>query len=310
MKNHIDRLVFQSEIRMDKVSAIVTTYQREFAIVKRALDSIAAQTYEDMEIILVDDNRDENPFSEDLEKGTKGYSNCFYCRTEEGKHGAQAARNTGIKMATGRYLAFLDDDDVWYPEKIRLQIQALAENTHAGLCYCNGSFVQVNDEREKRRIYNENDFSVPVTYQRLLRGDCIGTTTQAVVRREVFESCGAFDETLEARQDYEMWIRISRKYEIVGVDERLFDHFVYGNEQISRKWEKCVQGHTAIFRKYYDDIKSDPAARFNYIFYMAHYFRTGGKSAKALLWYSKAFFISPVLFFKMGCIKISQIRGK
>jgi len=304
----------------DLVTGIITSYKREIKIVERALRSVLAQTYSPMEIILVDDNREDEEgrgISKSIEEMVSRLRNekkllekdLRVIKTEMGKHGAQAARNTGIHNAAGRYLAFLDDDDEWLPTKIKKQIKLLEKRPDAGMCFTRG--YRINEAFDPPYIndFQGEAFRSEVSYMQLLRGDCIGTTTQALIPKSTFEAVGEFDEALPARQDYEMWIRIARRFPIVGVDEPLFNYYKNGvGEQITHNWDKCIKGHTLLYNKYREDIDSDRGARFNVIFYLAHYYMCKGDKLNMLKYYTKAFFIKPDEFWNKGVLKLKALK--
>lgn len=289
---------------MASVSAIITTYKREPEIVKNAVKSAMEQTYPCVEIIVVDDNRDDKEgceFSKKLEELCAELS-FKLIKTTDGKHGAQAARNTGIRAAVGDYVALLDDDDVWLNEKIEKQVALLEERKDAAMAFCRGLKVVIGGESKEM---HGKDFFSEVDYKMLLRGDCIGTTSQALIRKSALDEVGYFDEDFPARQDYEMWVRISKKYPIVGVDEVLFHHIIdIKDEQISRNWDKCIDGHSKLYKKYKADIDADRKAKFNVIFYMAHYNMCKKEYVKLLYYYAYAFLLSPAEFFNKGLIKL------
>ena len=110
---------------MELVTAIITTHKREPEIVERALKSILAQTYKNIEIIVVDDSPESFESRKAVKDSVTRYTNqnVKYVQHDECK-GACAARNTGLYMAKGEYVAFLDDDDEWLPEKIEKQSRA------------------------------------------------------------------------------------------------------------------------------------------------------------------------------------------
>lgn len=303
---------------MDKlVTGIITTYKREIRIVKRALESILAQSYRTLEVIVVDDNREDEAslklsraiadMVEDLAKTTD--ISIRVIKTENGKHGAQAARNTGIHNAKGSYLAFLDDDDEWLPEKIEKQMKLLEKRSDAGMCFTRG--YRINEAFNPPYIndFQGDAFKSEVSYIELLRGDCIGTTTQALIPKTTFEKVGEFDEKLPARQDYEMWIRIASQFPIVGVDEPLFNYYKNGvGEQITHNWDKCIEGHTILYNKYKKDIDADRGAKFNVIFYLAHYYMCKGDKINMIKYYVKAFFIKPGEFWNKGVLKLKAMK--
>ncbi len=300
------------------VTAVITTYKRKIHIVKRALKSVLKQSEPPVEVYLVDDNRDDAQGREisaelkamaDEESASYPQIPVYVVKTENKKHGAQAARNTGIHLAKGNCIAFLDDDDKWLEDKLKFQKELLLENPEAGMCFCRG--WRINEAYDPPYIndFQGDGFRERVTYEELLRGDCIGTTTQAMVLKEVFERVGDFDEDLPARQDYEMWIRISKAYPIVGCREHLFNYYKNGvGEQITKNWDNCIKGHSIIYKKYKKDIDADRKARFNLIFYLAHYNMCKGDKANMVKYYAQSFFISPAEFMKKGILKLKSIK--
>jgi len=305
------------------VSAVITTCRRKIHIVERALNSVLAQTCPPVEVILVDDNRDDEEgrqlsaallsLVEKLSAGEaakgEGGIPIIKVKTQDGKHGAQAARNTGIHRSKGELIAFLDDDDEWLPEKLKLQRELLLKRPDAGMCFCRGYRVNQAFDPPYVNDFQGAAFKEEVTYSELLRGDCIGTTSQAMVRRSVFEKVGDFDEELPARQDYEMWIRIAGDFPIVGCPEYLFNYYKNGvGVQITKNWDNCIKGHSVIYRKYKKDIDSDPAAKFNVIFYMAHYHMCKGDKAGMIKYYIQSFFINPAEFWKKGVLKLKTMK--
>ena len=300
---------------MKKVSCVITSYKRDISIVRRALMSVLSQTWENIEVLLVDDNRGEGSeaFTEPIKALADEFEKVRYLKTTD-PCGAQAARNLGIKNAQGEFIAFLDDDDEWLPHKIEKQVAMLEENPDAGMCYCRGYIineakVNVNDGE----IYGKA-FKPEVTYRELLRDDTIGTTSQAIMRREVFDKVGGFDEEFPARQDYEMWIRISKSYRVIGIREPLFKYYKnmsgVKHTQISHSAEKCIKGYELLFEKYYDDIIKDSKAKFNIVFHLAHFFRMAGRKVDGYKYYVRALLCSPSMFFYQGRIAFRNIIKK
>ncbi len=301
------------------VSCIITSYKREKDIVSRAVTSVMQQTYPNTEILLIDDNRGDGAekYSDGLKELSGLCERAGVVFTENG-HGAQKARNTGIRHASGKYLAFLDDDDEWLTEKLEKQVALMESRPELGMCYCNG--IRVSETPAGIKTYpmwEKDEFRETVTYADMLEQDYIGSTSQALIRRSALDFCGLFDEELPARQDYEMWIRISRSFPLAGVPEPLYRHYVsLQGDQISRKWRRCMEGHDIIYRKYREDIDKSRPARFNIMFHRAHYYRMGSSeegfvlTMKAIGCYICSFFISPVLFLEQGKIRIRDDKRK
>ncbi len=284
-------------------------------MVSRAVKSVLAQTYPVAEILIIDDNRGDK--SEEYSAGLLGLRNLsdkIQVIKTEGGHGAQYARNTGIRHSIGKYIAFLDDDDEWLPEKVEKQVSCLEADPEAGLCYCDGYRVDDSVDPPVSVIFHGRNFITNATYRELLHEDRIGSTSQAMIPASTFQKVGMFDTDMPARQDYEMWLRISRSLPVVGVPEGLYNcHKAHDVGQITRNWRKNVEAHRLLYRKYREDIDKDRDARFNVEFHIAHYMREGADqehSRKLLMravgHYIRSFFISPRWFLIQGKYRIEH----
>lgn len=198
------------------VTAIITTHNR-IDVLPRAINSVLSQTYKDIELIVVSDGSTDgtDEYMESYEQDNR----VRYISYSPG-HGGNYARNQGILNAKGEFLAFLDDDDEWLPEKIAKQVAVLNENPEAGLVYTAVRSIYVNEGI----AYNffpecEGDLS-----KRILIGNCIGTTSCVMVRRELVAD-ELFDEELKAMQDHEMWIRLCQKTKVVYCKEVLLNYY-------------------------------------------------------------------------------------
>lgn len=203
---------------MPKVSVIIPVYNSE-KTVGEALDSAAAQTYADYEIIVVNDG------STDQSEGVvKKYMhpplNVIY--VEQMNKGAAAARNTGMRMAQGELIAFLDADDLWDKDRLTVAVQAIAANPQAGLVFSDmrhmldGTLMHASYLHERGYRY----LSGGEVYDNLLKENFIFTPT-VTLRRDLLKDIGCFDETLPIAEDYDLWLRIARKYKVHYIDRPL-----------------------------------------------------------------------------------------
>ena len=201
---------------MKKVSIIIPTYKRSTALI-RAVDSALAQTYSNIEVIVVDDNNPNTEFRANTEKVMERYiSNpkVKYIQHEKNKNGS-AARNTGFRASSGDYITFLDDDDEYLPIKVEAQVKRLeALDDSWGCCYC--KYIVKKNGRVKFRSaeHREGD----MFFDELCRNFFHGGGTGPMVRRSVFEDVGGFDETFRRNQDVEYMLKILKKYKIAFVD--------------------------------------------------------------------------------------------
>ena len=234
---------------MPKVSVIIPTHNRE-QFIARAIDSVLAQTFTDYEIIVVDDG------SIDLTRDVlRAYDNRIKYVYQENK-GVSAARNLGIRESTSQYIAFLDSDDYWAPEKLELQVEVLDKHDNVGIVF--GRMPILNERGEilgmKPNGISGRDF------QELLRvwGDL--PTSSVMTRRECFDRLGVFDETLPPMEDIDMWLRIARHYDLHEIEGKTLAYYWRHEEQITRDPIKVYSGLVKIYAKIlknYDDIPHD-----------------------------------------------------
>ena len=194
------------------VSVIIPTHNRS-AIISQTIDSVLAQSFTDFEIIVVDDGSTDNTASVLQEQYAQKLT---YIRMENS--GLPAARNTGIKAVRGTYVAFIDDDDLWFPDKLQRQITLMQNNPSLGLVYC-GCYKIGEDGAvlSETRPAHRGEL-----LEYLLRSNCIvGSASAVMVTHEVFSRAHYFDETLKACEDWDLWIRIARYYQIDFIAEPL-----------------------------------------------------------------------------------------
>lgn len=117
-----------SKMNKSLISVIVPTYKRKPEMIKRSVDSILAQTYSNMELIVVDDSPNDYQFREDVKLFLNGYDNRIKYIQHEKNMGANIARNTGVDYSNGKYIAFLDDDDEWLPTNFKNSIKLFKTN--------------------------------------------------------------------------------------------------------------------------------------------------------------------------------------
>jgi glycosyltransferase involved in cell wall biosynthesis len=197
-----------------KVSVITTTYNRAH-YVREAIDSALAQTYPNVEIIVVDDGS-----TDETQAVLKGYGDKishFY----QNNQGLSAARNLGIKNSSGEYLAFLDDDDIWLPEKLELQVAYMEAHPEVGMVHAD---MFVLSERSGDSRPRKREFSRPIpsgyVLPELIQRNFILVCT-ALVRRSCLDTAGLFDPELRAAEDYNLWLRIARRFSITYMDRPL-----------------------------------------------------------------------------------------
>lgn len=191
---------------------------------QRAVDSVLNQTYENIEVVVVDDNGidSENHLkTESIMSQYKQISNVKYIVHQKNINGA-AARNTGVKNSRGQYIALLDDDDVFFPEKIEIQLNELMKlDSSYALTYCSKEVCK----NGKRVSVNHVSYEGYVLYELLMHKFAIGSSS-FLIRRCVWDELDGFDESFKRHQDWEFTARVAAKYKIKAVDYVGFRYYL------------------------------------------------------------------------------------
>lgn len=189
---------------MVKVSVIIPTFNRA-AFLKQAINSVLKQTYTHYEIIVVDDGSTDDTQQAALSYGAK----VRYIYQENA--GPSAARNTGIKAAKGKYVAFLDSDDCFLPHKLEDQMNFLSKYPSCRFLYSYYYNVDMNGNILKIRKHMPYTTREQFQFLLLTRRFTIRTST-VLVEKSVFDEVGYFESAYKYSQDWDMWLRIAHKY--------------------------------------------------------------------------------------------------
>ena len=227
---------------MPQVSVIIPTHNRS-DFLRSAIASVLNQTYQDYELIVVDDASTANTAEAVAEFSDKRIR---FLRHEITK-GGSAARNTGILASECDYIALLDDDDEWLPDKLSKQMEVLLSSPPEVGCVYTG-YVDVS--RSTGTIIGEH---IPTKRgdlsKDLLAENCVGSASSVLLKRECLKKVGLFDESLPCAQDYDLWIRISNEFLFECVPEPLFKYRIHENK-ISTNLETLTRGLEIMARKY------------------------------------------------------------
>ncbi|MBN1405136.1 MAG: glycosyltransferase [Candidatus Omnitrophica bacterium] len=220
---------------MNPLISVIIPFYNNVNYISQALDSVINQTYKNFEIIAVDDGSiDDTKYI--VQKNIKKYPEKIKYLYQTNS-GSAAARNKGIAEAKGELIAFLDSDDTWLPGNLARQTELLDKTPAVSLVH--SDFIYFNDQGiERKSEYSKNikkHFSGDIFYY-LFRENFISTST-VVVRKDVFEKSGLFDEEFRMSQDYDLWLRITKKYKVGYVDTPLVRIRCHGNN-ITRSKEK------------------------------------------------------------------------
>lgn len=188
---------------MPTVSVIIPAYNSADLIVD-AIDSVLAQTYKDYELIIVDDGS-----TDDTAKTVEAYGDRVKYLYQENAH-ISAARNKGFSVSTGKYIAQLDADDLWLPQKLEKQVTMFEQHPDAGMVYCDGYICNYGEEDRRDQIYSK--LCVPqrsgYVFEYFFKTNPL-CTSSALISRVVWEELGGLDTTMRGGQDTEFFMRIS-----------------------------------------------------------------------------------------------------
>jgi glycosyltransferase involved in cell wall biosynthesis len=232
------------------VSVVVPTYNRA-KVVPNAVASVLAQTFPDLEVVVVDDGSIDATAEV---VGSLPDERVRLVRLERNR-GLAAARNAGIRAARGRYIAFLDDDDLWLPEKLERQVPLLDAGAHAvhTLVYVTDAHGRVYERPSQRgfRLFREVAAAgYPEAW--LLRRSSFQINT-FVVRREAVEELRGFDELLPATEDLDFVHRLRRRFGLVLVDEPLVRYCMHtrntSGARLATGWARLAEKELANLRQ-------------------------------------------------------------
>lgn len=205
------------------ISVIIPTFNRKETL-KRAIQSVVMQSYTPYEIIVIDDGSDD---------GTKEWLKDNYPDVKyiyQMNSGVSSARNKGIKFARGDWIAFLDSDDEWLPSKLKDQANEIELNPAAKFLHTNEIWirngVRVN-QMKKHKKYGGYIFEKCLDMCRI-------SPSSVLIKKDIFEKIGMFDETLKVCEDYDLWLRFASKYPVHFLDQPLIKKYGGHSDQLSK----------------------------------------------------------------------------
>jgi len=236
-------------VRHGMVSVVVPTYNRCDLVIE-ALKSIVRQTFRPIEIVVVDDGSTDDTvdvvreWAREHEVPDQFIVRCI----QQCNRGANAARNSGIRHAIGEFVAFLDSDDRWLPTKLEKQMAVMCANADVGGVYCGIRYVNL----ATGDLLPENPRSYPEGHllKEMLVHDVTEGTPCWLVRKKCFEHVGLFDESLPARQDWDMFTRLAASSIIGCVSEILVEAGEHAGSRVRTNPMNEIEAYRRIFEKY------------------------------------------------------------
>lgn len=192
---------------MTLVSIIIPIYNR-LEYINEAIDSVLAQTYQNYEIVVVDDGSTSN-----VKRVLEPYMNKIKYIWQENK-GLAVARNTGIKNSEGKYFAFLDDDDLFEPQKLEVQVPILENNPQVGFVYSDYYIFETSNKKETRLSLAAGRDRPSSEFTKLFFVNPNVAINSVLIRRKCFEDVGLFDESLYQHEDGDMLLRIALQWQV------------------------------------------------------------------------------------------------
>lgn len=205
---------------LPEVSVIIPVFNCE-KYLSESIGSVIFQTYKNWEIIVVDDGSIDRS-SKILDRYKNLLSSKIKVIVQERK-GPSTARNRAISASSGEYIAFLDCDDIWLPEKLEKQIEFLEQERRTGLLYSDCYIINGSTENRYSSVTKPHR---GWTFNRLLDKNFIPTST-VVIKKQVLDEIGLFDLDLWISQDYDLWLRIARTYRVDFIDQPLTRYRVH-----------------------------------------------------------------------------------
>jgi glycosyltransferase involved in cell wall biosynthesis len=225
---------------MPLVTVVIPTYNR-LDILKETLDSVFCQSFSDFEVLVIDGGSTESldPLIQQFEDRVTFIHRPYTSLPS-------VTRNFGIKKASGRYIAFLDSDDLWLSEKLRTQVQVFLDHPEIGLV-CSDAYIlnPCTKEKPNRPYLNDRNEKTGFLLDDLINNNFIITST-CIVRRDVFNKTGGFSENPVFRgiEDYELWLRIAQQYQI---------HYIPVPLAVYRDSENSLRSEISLMH-YYDSL--------------------------------------------------------
>lgn len=238
------------EMKHPIVSIIIPTYNREKLILK-ALESVFKQSFQDFEILIIDDASTDNTESV---IGELNHPQIRYFKLD--KNGGQCiARNFGTKQAHGTYVAFLDSDDEWLPEKLEKQVDCFDQGTdRLGAVY---GYSYSKDVKKDQTVLIDSGYFRGDIHEQFLLGFCPPTPSLFMVRKTALERVGGFDESLVTFVDLDLWMRISEYYEFDYVEVPIIIKYEQIGDQYVNNFEKRYRGYKLFIDKWESRVEEE-----------------------------------------------------
>tara|TARA_R110002110_G_scaffold415858_2_gene658592 strand:- start:29315 stop:30265 length:951 start_codon:yes stop_codon:yes gene_type:complete len=220
------------------VSIIMPCYNCEKTI-EKTLRSIYEQNFTNFHLYCINDGSTDNT-AEMLEHYAQSKPNISILHKDNA--GQTAAKNDGLKIAQGEYIAFIDSDDLWHSSKLMKQVQLLDKNNKIGLCYTNGFYI--NETGQQQELIGVSDDLTGQCLDQIILGNAI-VASSVMIRKSILDKVGLFDERLSACENWELWTRFASQSELASIDEPLVFYRRHANN-MSHNLDKMRKNRLAV----------------------------------------------------------------
>jgi len=206
-------------------SVIIPTYNR-YKCLKRAIDSVLNQTFQDYELIIIDDGSTDETHLIESEYGRR----LIY--RKQGNAGVSRARNNGILVSSSQYISFLDSDDIWLPHKLESQYNYIKKNPDILIHQTDEIWIRDGQRVNPRLKHKKKEGDIFIDSLNL----CLISPSSVVIHRDIFDRRGFFDENLPVCEDYDLWLRITWKEPVGLIPEQLIVKYGGHGDQLSKNY--------------------------------------------------------------------------
>jgi len=264
---------------MTKVSVVIPTFNRS-EFLNHAIQSVLDQTFQDFEIIVVDDG--DISSAPVVEKFSD--SRITYIQHQTPRRGGSAARNTGIKVASAPLVAFLDDDDTWVPEKLQLQYDALRDSdSNVGFCFSGIKKLELSGI--SKTSVEEGLSDLHITALTRFKGYM---TSTLLIKKNVFDVIGFFDEHLPSHQEAELVLRMSQQFKGIGLNKPLATINMLPHEHVGGDIERRIKGRELLLQKHAELFSRYPQKLAKHYFWIGLWYRDIKKYNRAREYFKKS----------------------
>ena len=288
-------------VKTPEVSVIIPVYNQS-KFIDKAIESVLKQSYQDFEIIVINDGSTDNTESMVQSFIDLRIRYIFH----EKNLGISEARNTGIRNSRGKYIALLDADDEFLPEKLDMQVNLLRnEPSNVGVV-CAWSFnIDENGNYISKRCLPRKEGNI---FEDLLSTNYLSVPA-LLIRRECFEKVGLFDSSLDGQEDWDMWIRIAKYYKFSLIKISLAKRRIHPN-RISHHLGKKVVTAKSIIKKHINELKNRRNVHSKHYFYIGLRYCYMGKTGIGRGYFYKAISLYPFYIYYYILVFVSLFGPK